>query len=107
MILTVAEWLQRLRTARQLTQQEFGQQLGYSSESVRKFESRGSRPSSGFSTSLAAYLRLTGERATELVAFLRGSAVDQPQRVANWIAELAEPAGPARAPTNLPSPLTR
>src|SRR5579859_5117715 len=107
MILSVADWLQRFRHAHQLTQQDLGLRLGYSSESVRKFESRGSRPSSGFATSLASYLGLTGNRAAELVAFLRGPAADQPQRVADWIAELADPARPTRAPTNLPSPLTR
>ena len=107
MIVSVAEWLQQFRHAHQLTQQELGQRLGYSSESVRKFENRGSRPSAGFSTSLATYLGLTGERAAELVAFLRRAPADQPQRVAHWIAELADPARPTRGPTNLPSPLTR
>lgn len=107
MIISVAEWLQRFRRGRQFSQKEFAERLGYSSETVRKFENRGSRPSSGFSTSLAANLGLTRERSDELIVFLRGAPVDEPQRVPEWIAELAEPARASRAPTNLPDPLTR
>jgi predicted ATPase len=105
-ILSVAEWLQRYRQARHMTQQDLGELLGYSSESVRKFESRGGRPSSGFTASLAAHLGLSGDGAAEFVAFLRGAPANQSQPVADWIAELSEPAPATRAPTNLPSPLT-
>jgi predicted ATPase len=105
-MLSVGEWLQRFRQSHHMTQQDLGDLLGYSSESVRKFESRGGRPSSGFSSSLAAHLGLAGDRAAEFAAFLRGAPANQSQRVADWIAELADPTPPTRAPTNLPSPLT-
>ena len=107
MIVSVASETQQFRYTTSSRSKSSVKRLGYSSESVRKFENRGSRPSSGFSNSLAGYLGLTGERAAELVSFLRRAPADHPQRVLDWIAELADPARAARAPTNLPSPLTR
>jgi len=107
MIASAADWLQQLRIGRQLSQRELGAALGYSSESVRKFEARGNRPSAGYATSLASYLGLVGPRADELVHFLRYDRADRAQRIPDWIIALAEPAPASRAPTNLPVPLTR
>jgi predicted ATPase/transcriptional regulator with XRE-family HTH domain len=106
-MISFGEWLHRFRDMRGLSQAGLGEVLRYSTESVRKYESRGNRPSAGFATSLADYVGLNGPRAKEFLVFVRGARADKLQHVSEWIADQVEPSQTKPAATNLPVPLTR
>lgn len=70
--LTFGDSLKAYRTARNLTQDELAERVGYSSVSIRKLEANQQRPSKFLAESLAKELALAPDEVTTFVRLARG-----------------------------------
>jgi predicted ATPase/DNA-binding CsgD family transcriptional regulator/transcriptional regulator with XRE-family HTH domain len=106
-------WLKRLRTAMDVTQDTFAEQVGCSTETIRAFEAGRRRPSRAMAERLADVLQLSPEQRLLFLRSARGIAERAPQLIGAATAARSTPpsAPPAQAlastpagPARLPNP---
>src|SRR5438046_2520319 len=86
------QWLRKRRKALDLTQEDLGEHVGCSADTIRKIEAGERRPSKQVAELLADFLKISSEERSAFVQAARAEP-DAPEQQAN-------------IPTNLPTPPT-
>lgn len=101
--LTFGPWLQRRRQALFLTQQQLGQLVSCSKETIRKLEADQRRPSADVARLLATALLIPSEEFPAFLRFARGERAETPGGPS---AAAPSRSRPIQSPSNVPVPST-
>src|SRR5688572_16751052 len=101
------DYLRAYRKARDLTQADLAEQLGYATESIRKMEANKQRPSKYLVERLVDYLEIPAEERADFMRLAR-APVSIPLSGGETLRPAAEAPLPLQpsASSNLPAPLT-